>query len=169
MLALSFVFVKIYTEQVSIIGATLVLYHCRWLYISNKGDNSLSLFLGQEKERHEQSCSWPGQFVSVGEWDCRDLEELQEDAATTSEARSAGRVFVSFLEEQLFHLQGLRPRTVGKKGLFLAWVNAKMTEKNYKSLAQELLEWASCSAGLHITMLPGVFPHPLLYSVLSET
>lgn len=29
MLALSFVFVKINTEQVSIIGAMLVLYHCR--------------------------------------------------------------------------------------------------------------------------------------------
>lgn len=45
-----------------------MLYHCRWLYISNKGgDNSLNLFLGQEEERYEQGCSWPGQFVSVGE------------------------------------------------------------------------------------------------------
>jgi len=66
MLALSFV--KINTEQVSIIAAVSVLYHCRGLYISNKrGDNSFGLFLGQEKESYQQSRSWPGQFVSVGE------------------------------------------------------------------------------------------------------
>lgn len=53
------------------------------------------------------------------------------------------RMFVPFLDKQLFNVSSLRPRTVWRKGLFFAWINANVADKNYESLVQELLDLIS--------------------------
>lgn len=52
-------------------------------------------------------------------------------------------MFVLFLDKQLFNVSSLRPRTAWRKGLFFAWINAKVAEKIYESPVQELLHLIS--------------------------